>query len=151
MLISSPSATGTAPSQAGYEIAERQEEEVSPPKRETIVGARKRSRMRHDALLVIQRVGILSAGKVLGAMYALLGLVVGGITTLLTLIGVGAANQAGRGGGEVFALLFGFGAIICAPIFYGLIGFIGGILGALIYNLVASLVGGMEIEVESIS
>ena len=33
---------------------------------------------------------------------------------------------------------------------YGIIGFIGGAIGALLYNLFAGMVGGVEIEVENI-
>ena len=33
-------------------------------------------------------------------------------------------------------------------LFYGFLGFIGGILSALFYNLVAGMVGGLELEVE---
>jgi hypothetical protein len=40
--------------------------------------------------------------------------------------------------------------MIAIPIIYGIIGFIGGAIGALLYNLFAGMVGGVEIEVESI-
>jgi hypothetical protein len=34
------------------------------------------------------------------------------------------------------------------PIFYGLVGFFTGAIGALLYNLFAHLVGGIELELE---
>jgi hypothetical protein len=34
------------------------------------------------------------------------------------------------------------------PIFYGAMGFILGVIGAFIYNLIARWVGGIEVEVE---
>jgi hypothetical protein len=40
------------------------------------------------------------------------------------------------------------GAVIFLPIFYGIIGFVGGLISALLYNLIARLVGGIELEVE---
>jgi hypothetical protein len=55
---------------------------------------------------------------------------------------LGAVTGAG-----VDPLLFGIGAIIFAPILYGILGFIFGILLALFYNITTGLVGGIEIEV----
>lgn len=42
----------------------------------------------------------------------------------------------------------GFGLIIIAPIMYGIMGFLVGVVGAFVYNLVAGWVGGIEVEVE---
>jgi hypothetical protein len=36
---------------------------------------------------------------------------------------------------------------VMIPVLYGVMGFIGGIIGALIYNLVAKWIGGIEVEV----
>jgi len=92
--------------------------------------------------MVIERVGPLSVGKLLGCLYALLGLIIGGFISLFAL--AGAAIGGGMQGAS--AALFGVGAVILLPILYGVFGFIGGIIGAALYNLVASLVGGIEIE-----
>jgi H+/Cl- antiporter ClcA len=35
------------------------------------------------------------------------------------------------------------------PVFYGVIGFIAGLIGALLYNLFARWVGGFELELEA--
>lgn len=43
-------------------------------------------------------------------------------------------------------LLFGAGAIVVLPIFYGVLGFVFAGIGAAIYNLVAGWVGGIEID-----
>jgi len=45
-------------------------------------------------------------------------------------------------------VLFGVGAIVALPIFYGLLGFIFALIGAAVYNLVASWVGGVELDVQ---
>jgi hypothetical protein len=53
-----------------------------------------------------------------------------------------------QGGGDpAIALFFGVGAIVVLPILYGVAGFVGGILGAAIYNVIASIVGGIEFEI----
>jgi hypothetical protein len=42
----------------------------------------------------------------------------------------------------------GWGFALCMPIFYAVLGFVGGVIGAAIYNLAAKVVGGIEVEVE---
>ena len=37
---------------------------------------------------------------------------------------------------------------ILMPVIYGVMGFIGGVIGAAVYNLVARWIGGIELEVE---
>jgi hypothetical protein len=51
------------------------------------------------------------------------------------------------GGGGI---VMGLGVMIGMPIMYALMGFVFGALGALIYNVFAGMVGGIEIEVENI-
>ncbi len=46
----------------------------------------------------------------------------------------------------VAGIMFGMG--ISMPVIYGAMGFIGGVIGAAVYNLVASWIGGIELEVE---
>lgn len=92
----------------------------------------------------ITKIGVLSLGKVSGAIYGIIGLIFGALITLMSL---GMGSMMGSNG--AFAgLLFGVGAIIAMPIFYGIMGFIGGIIVALIYNAATGFIGGLEIEVE---
>ena len=93
----------------------------------------------------LKRVDPVSVAKVLGVLYAILGLIGGAIMALMSL--VGATIGGGRQGG-LMGLVFGVGGIVFVPIFYGIIGFIGGLISALIYNLVANVVGGIEMVVE---
>jgi hypothetical protein len=52
-----------------------------------------------------------------------------------------------NGRGPAVAMLgIGVGAIIVFPLLYGFLGFLAGIIGATLFNLVASMVGGIEIE-----
>ena len=97
-------------------------------------------------MLILRSVGVLSAGKVLGCLYALLGLIVGAFVSLFALAGAAAGQNQPPGAGVMF---FGFGvaAIIVIPILYGLFGFIFGIMMAALYNLVAMIVGGLELDI----
>ena len=94
--------------------------------------------------MIVKSVGVLSVGKVLGCLYAMLGLIIGGFLTLLSLAGAAAG---GRDAGPA-ALLVGVGAIVIIPVIYGGIGFIGGIIMAALYNVVASVIGGIEFELK---
>ena len=58
----------------------------------------------------------------------------------------GNAGFAVGGGGIVIGIL----VMIGLPIMYSIIGFIGGAIASLLYNLFAGFVGGIEIEVESV-
>jgi hypothetical protein len=97
-------------------------------------------------VLTIKSIHILSLAKVLGLLYALLGFIVGSLLTCVSLLGATAAlSESGAEAGPL-GVLFGLGSIIILPIFYGVIGFIGGIITAFLYNLIAGWVGGIEIE-----
>jgi hypothetical protein len=98
-------------------------------------------------MTAIRRFDILSVGITLGILYALLGFIVGGVVTMIALVAGAAANKAGAGGGGgLGAIISGVGAIVIIPVFYGVLGFIGGIISALIYNVIASFTGGIKFE-----
>ena len=65
---------------------------------------------------------------------------------LFSLVGLAGAFQPldAPGGG----LLFGAGAIVFLPIFYGGLGFVFSLIGAALFNLVAGWVGGVELDVQ---
>ena len=91
----------------------------------------------------LKRVDPMSCAKIAGIIYALIGLLAGGIFSLVAVMGaaVGGSAESALGG-----LLFGVGAVIFFPIFYGLVGAIASAIGAFLYNLVASKVGGIKLE-----
>jgi hypothetical protein len=96
--------------------------------------------------MVITRVKPMSCAKIFGTVYAVLGLLVGAIATLvMTTIGRVMPEEASEMG-AMFGAFLGAGAIIILPICYGLVGFIGGAIGAVAYNVVAGWVGGIEFE-----
>ena len=97
--------------------------------------------------MVLRRVGILSCGKVMGILHAGMGLIVGGIFALISLAGAALPQQQNAAGNPVaFMLAFGVAAIIIMPILYGIMGFVSGIIMSALYNLVASVVGGLELD-----
>jgi hypothetical protein len=100
---------------------------------------------RGDALMVIKRVEPLSCAKITGLLYAILGVVFGAIFSLTSLATGIASNSAGAGG---FGAIMGMGAILAFPILYGGMGFVTALIGAWLYNVLAELVGGIELDVQ---
>ena len=100
--------------------------------------------------MVVKRVGPLSVAKNAAVIYALLGLVIGGLFSLAAMAGAfsGFAGEENVGVAAGMAGLFGVGAIVIAPIMYGCIGFVSGLIMSVLYNIVASMIGGIEMEVE---
>lgn len=96
--------------------------------------------------MVITRVAPLSVAKVAGVIYALLGLIFGAIVSLASLAGAFAASRGDTNAGLVGAL-FGIGAVVLLPLFYGCMGFIMSLITAALYNAVSGVVGGVEIDV----
>jgi hypothetical protein len=100
----------------------------------------------------IKSVSVMSVAKVMGLIYGALGLLIVPIFLVVGLASSMAVKQAQQTTGSnfpaalgpVFAILMA----IAAPIMYGLIGFVTGAISALIYNLIAGWVGGIEMELE---
>ncbi len=105
--------------------------------------------------LRIRKLGVLSVAKIQASIMFVISLLIsipyGLILIIYGLIGGSAigsnAGLAVGAGGIVIGLLI----MIGLPIMYGIIGFIGGAIGALLYNLFSAWVGGIEIEVESVA
>ncbi len=83
----------------------------------------------------IKKIAPVQAGKMLAVIYGLLSLV---FTPIFILVSLFAPKENG------IPMLFA----VLVPVIYSLVGFIGGIIGALLYNLVASWMGGIEITFE---
>lgn len=96
----------------------------------------------------IKRIDPLSAGKVIGAIYAGLGLLFGAIFSLMSVVGF-AVGGADAGGPGVVGLFMGAGAIIVLPIVYGILGGLMVALSAVLYNLAAGVVGGIRVELSA--
>lgn len=93
--------------------------------------------------MIIKRIGVLKLAIFQSAMMAAFGLIVALIFMAFGAMLGGLSHQAGMAG-----MVGGIAALIIFPIMYGVIGFIAGAIGAALYNLVAGIVGGIEIDVE---
>ncbi len=92
---------------------------------------------------VLKRVAPASAFKVGLVIYGFVGLVLGAFCSLIALAGIQFAPHARM----PFVGPMGILAIIFCPIIYGIIGGIGALVGAAVYNLAAGWVGGLEVDV----
>ena len=102
--------------------------------------------------MVLRRVGVWSAAKIAGVIYASVGLLGGLMFAGISLLGFGFASTAQNS--DVPAWLgpaFGVGAIVVLPIIYGVLGLIGGAIAAALYNLFSGMVGGMELDLQPMS
>ena len=91
----------------------------------------------------LKRIGVLSTGLFGGAAGLIFGLLAGlfmlvlfGVSSVFGNNGPNAANQIGAG----------LGMAVMLPIMYGVFGFIGGVLNAFVYNIVAGVTGGIDME-----
>ena len=81
----------------------------------------------------IRRFGIGQTAKVVGVLYALVGVF---LLPIFLVISVFSPRQDGFGSGFAMAL----------PIIYGAMGFVATAIGCAVYNAVAGWVGGIEVE-----
>ena len=85
-------------------------------------------------ITTVRRIGVMSAGKVSLVGYALVAGFFGTLGAIVTAFTSGPLEA--------------LGVLIAVPLIYAIIGFLGGILAAWIYNVVAGWVGGIEIELD---
>ena len=97
----------------------------------------------------IRRVGPISAAKVGGVLYAGLGLIIGAcVSVVMMILGSAAAVSDEAPAGAFVGMLFGAGAIVVMPVFYGIIGAVTMLISAALYNVAAKIAGGIDIEVQ---
>jgi Transmembrane domain of unknown function (DUF3566) len=107
------------------------------------------------AEMTIKRFGVWSVAKMYGLLSFIFGLIIGVIYGLFFML-FGAAmsafapNSADATAGGVSSVVAGLLIMIGMPIFYGLLGVIAGSIGALIYNALAGIVGGVKFELQGV-
>jgi len=100
--------------------------------------------------LKLKRIAPLQAGKMLAALYGLLSLVM--VPFMLVFVAMGSFVARSHGGSvSPLPLMFGMGVgfLIFLPVLYAAMGFVGGVIGAWLYNLLARWIGGFELEFEA--
>lgn len=97
----------------------------------------------------LKAVGVLSCGKISGVVNAIMGVVIGSFLAIISALGL--MFEGPSGAPNLPGFIVGIGSIVFMPFFYGIFGFIFGIIGAFIYNLTASFFGGLEYEVRDVS
>jgi hypothetical protein len=95
--------------------------------------------------MIIKRVGPLSCARLSGTLYGFIGLLIGGIFSMVAMAGGFASDTTASRG---IAAAIGVGAIVVFPILYGVMGFVATLIGAWLYNIVAGIVGGVELDVQ---
>lgn len=93
---------------------------------------------------IVKSVGVLSVAKILGLIYACIGLIVAPVFLAVGMMGSFLGQDK-----NPFAGMVGVTLALLIPVIYGAMGFIIGAIGALLYNLFAKLVGGFELELEA--
>jgi hypothetical protein len=90
-------------------------------------------------------IGPLSYGKIFALIMAVIGLIVGFILAVVFIV---LAAMGTKDMSMGVAVLLGLLCIVLGPIIYGILGFVLGVIGSAIYNLIAKLVGGIEVRIE---
>jgi hypothetical protein len=96
----------------------------------------------------IKSVNVLSVAMTAAIVYGCISLVV--VPFILLLISIGsfaAMNQSNNPFGAIGAMS-GIVLVVIIPLFYAVVGFIFGAIGAFIYNLSAKWTGGIALELE---
>lgn len=95
--------------------------------------------------MVIKRIGPVSCAKIAGILYLVLGLIFGAIFSMASLAGALVSDTPGSAG---FGALVGASSIVVFPILYGGFGFVMTLIMAWLYNVVAGIVGGVELDLQ---
>lgn len=101
--------------------------------------------------LKLKRIAPLQAGKLLAAFYGLISLLFVPFMLFFMAMGTFAARHQGGEAGPALPMMFGMGIgfLLFIPVLYAAMGFVFGVLGAWLYNLLAGWIGGLELEFEA--
>ncbi|MBW2972868.1 hypothetical protein KY346_00570 [Candidatus Woesearchaeota archaeon] len=90
----------------------------------------------------LKKIGVFSLAKIQAILMAIMGLLVG---IFYAILGTAMGPAMGAQGANLLHSL-GLLSIVIMPIFYGVFGFISGLIGGFLYNIVAGAVGGVELH-----
>lgn len=93
--------------------------------------------------MILRRIDPMSLAKVQAVVY---GILLFALAVPSACFGAMVGSLGSEYGGDAFGAGFGLALIIVYPILGVIFGFIGGLLTAWIYNLVADRIGGVQLE-----
>ena len=96
-----------------------------------------------SAIRRIRRIAPLQLGKIMALTYGIMGLIFCPFFLLMTAFASHMPNNQ-----RVGIMALGTGFALFMPVLYAVMGFVFGVIGAFIYNVIAKWVGGIEVEVE---
>lgn len=102
--------------------------------------------------MIIRRVAPLSAAKIAGFIYTLLGLPFALLVWIISLVGLnysGMSNSPFLPFSPAYVVEGGAIAVIVLPVIYGFFCFLMTLIGAWLYNLIAGFMGGVSVELQS--
>jgi hypothetical protein len=99
----------------------------------------KRRRLKKMVKTKLQKIGIMSVAKFSGIYGLLIGLIAG----IIIAVASAMLDDLVPGGAS---MMYGWGAIIWAPVAYGIGGFLSGIIGGFLFNIIAKMAGGIEMH-----
>ena len=100
-------------------------------------------------MMRIKRIRIGPAAKVVGFIFALIGLIFGEVAAFLaTRLQIDLSHLSDEIMGIPLRAALGLASLFVIPLIYGLFGLLLGALLAIMYNLTAGWFGGIEIEYE---
>ncbi len=91
----------------------------------------------------VKRFGVLSVGKVAGVLFALLEFILGSLMSLIFLVCIAAIGEGNSSMAADMISFVVFGTVLF-PVIYGIFG----VVSALLYNVMARLIGGVEVDLE---
>jgi hypothetical protein len=91
----------------------------------------------------ITKINPLSLGKTIALITGVIGLFFG----LVGILFAGTQIMGGIGTTETIVIL---SMVLLAPVIYGILGFITGLIAAIIFNTASGYIGGLEMEIEEI-
>lgn len=97
--------------------------------------------------MTIKSVGVSSVARLAAAIYGIFGLIAGVLFSLAAVAGFGLSQEVSTSVPWI-GPMFGLGAILAMPLLYCVLGYLGGAIGAWVFNNAARAMGGLELVVE---
>ena len=97
---------------------------------------------------VVHKVGIGSLGRLIGTWFSIIGLAVGLISAIVSVVNIFANNSYSLLGGIGISILVILGWLLVYPVVMFLVGWVQGAILAIIFNVVVSGSGGLSVHLE---